>query len=155
MTLLALEINDAGLVGANESGIVFETEGIAWLGEPEAKFGAAAVGKARLEPDRISSRHWQVLDQTPLARPRQAYRTHADVVFGHLEAIWQVHGAGVDRVVFVLPGSYGREQLGMTEIWALTAPDNIISGRVLEKIGLQFSRLIRSGPDDAESRLYV
>jgi hypothetical protein len=113
MNLLAIEINDAGLTGATGNGIVFETEGFAWLGEGRAQFGADAFARARLEPDCISSRHWQVLDQTPLARPLQTYRTHADVVFAHLEALWQANGEGIAQVVFALPGSYGREQLGL------------------------------------------
>ncbi len=113
MSLLAIEINDAGLTAVSESGVVYEAEGIAWLGEQGARFGAEAFARVRLEPDRVSAHHWQNLDQRPLARPQPAFRTHADVVFGHLEALWETCREGVDRVVFVLPGCYGREQLGL------------------------------------------
>ncbi len=47
---------------------------------------------------------------------------------------------------------HGREKLGFTTILAITSLDNDASGRLLEKIGLQFDRLIESG--DETLKLY-
>ena len=40
---------------------------------------------------------------------------------------------------------YGRETLGFTQILAITSQDNDVSGRLLEKLGFTFERLIESG----------
>ena len=42
---------------------------------------------------------------------------------------------------------HGREKLGFTTILAITSLDNDASGRLLEKIGLQFDRPIESGDE--------
>lgn len=50
---------------------------------------------------------------------------------------------------------HGRNVLGLARIVAVTSPDNDLSGRVLEKIGLRFERMINFSGKDADSRLFV
>src|ERR1700722_4912000 len=50
---------------------------------------------------------------------------------------------------------YGRNKLGLKRIVAITSPDNEGSIRVLEKIGLQFEKMIRMPGSDENTRLFV
>lgn len=49
---------------------------------------------------------------------------------------------------------HGKKVLGLGRIVAVTAPDNDASIRVLEKLGLRFSRFVRLSADDSESSLF-
>ena len=42
---------------------------------------------------------------------------------------------------------YGRETLGFTTVLAITSPDNDASGKLLEKLGFKFERLMDSGDE--------
>lgn len=42
---------------------------------------------------------------------------------------------------------YGREVLGFTTVLAITSRDNDASGRLLEKLGLRFERLVENGDE--------
>lgn len=50
---------------------------------------------------------------------------------------------------------YAHHDLGIHRIVAITDIENHASGRVLEKIGMRFERLIRLTPEDEEIRLFV
>jgi RimJ/RimL family protein N-acetyltransferase len=50
---------------------------------------------------------------------------------------------------------YGRHELGLKRIVAITSPDNEESIRVLEKIGLRFEKMIRMPGSDEDTRLFV
>lgn len=50
---------------------------------------------------------------------------------------------------------HGRTTLGLKRIVAITAPDNLASGRVLEKIGLRFDRMIDVPGYSESSRFFV
>ena len=51
--------------------------------------------------------------------------------------------------------AYARDALGLKRLLAITSPDNAASGRVLEKTGLKFERMIRLSPGEPEVRLYA
>lgn len=51
--------------------------------------------------------------------------------------------------------SWGFDCLGLDRIVALTAPENLASMRILERIGLRFERMVRYTADGAESRLFA
>lgn len=50
---------------------------------------------------------------------------------------------------------FGREQLGLRRIVAITSMENPASARLLEKLGLRFERLVRLADDAEELRLYA
>jgi len=50
--------------------------------------------------------------------------------------------------------AFGREQLGLQRIVAITAPDNFASIAVLEKVGLSFERMIKLTPKSPELKLF-
>lgn len=113
MSVLAMELNDAGLVSATADGWREEGPGYALL-DPEAPlFGAAARASARLRPRRLNDRYWTDLSGEPLPRPESYAQSHADLACAHLAAIWRGRQAGADEAVFVVPGYLGREALGL------------------------------------------
>ncbi len=50
---------------------------------------------------------------------------------------------------------HGRDKLGFTRVLAITSQDNHASGRLLEKIGLHFQRLVELPPDNEVLKLFV
>ena len=51
--------------------------------------------------------------------------------------------------------SWGFDSLGLDRIVALTAPENLASMHILERIGLRFERMVRYTADGGESRLFA
>lgn len=49
---------------------------------------------------------------------------------------------------------YGREVLGFKRVLAIATPDNESSGRLLEKLGFSFDRLIKLASGDEELKLF-
>ncbi len=49
---------------------------------------------------------------------------------------------------------YGRDVLGLARVLAITSQDNESSGRLLEKIGFKFERLIKMPHDTEELKLF-
>jgi RimJ/RimL family protein N-acetyltransferase len=51
--------------------------------------------------------------------------------------------------------NYGKTVLGLERIVAIASPDNIVSARLLEKLGLQFEKLIKLTEDGDEVSLFT
>ncbi len=62
-------------------------------------------------------------------------------------------GYGLEAAAATL--QLGVEALGLRRIVAITAPDNVGSIRILERLGLRFERMVHFTPDGRESRLFV
>ena len=75
----------------------------------------------------------------------------ADIGFAFLPQ-FEGRGYALESVVGTM--KYGREKLNLTRILAVTSQDNEKSGRLLEKIGLKFERLIVLPGDSAELKLF-
>lgn len=76
---------------------------------------------------------------------------HPDVGFAILQRFW---GKGYASEAAVAVMHYGRTVLGLTEIAGVTAPDNRISIRLLEKLGLKYQRTIHLPGYGPESLLF-
>jgi len=76
----------------------------------------------------------------------------ADVGFAFLEQYW---GKGYAYEAAAATMKYAREELGIKRILAITTPDNLASGKLLNKIGLRFDRLIKLTPDASEVKLFA
>ena len=74
-----------------------------------------------------------------------------DVGFAFLEQYWS-KGYAAESAAAVL--AWGREQLRLSRIIAITAPDNAGSIAVLGKIGLRFERMVKLTGDSQELRLF-
>ena len=51
--------------------------------------------------------------------------------------------------------AYAREALGLKRIFAIVNPENAVSIRVLEKLGMRFERMVSLSPDEPEVRLFA
>jgi [ribosomal protein S5]-alanine N-acetyltransferase len=74
-----------------------------------------------------------------------------DVGFAFLSQFWS-RGYAAESAAAVL--AYGRQQLRLQRIVAITAPDNHGSIAVLEKIGLKFERMIRLSDHSPELKMF-
>lgn len=63
-------------------------------------------------------------------------------------------GRGYAREAAEATVRHGREVVGLRRIVAITSPDNVASGRLLESVGLPFERMLRMPDDGREVRLY-
>ncbi|MBX5462240.1 MAG: GNAT family N-acetyltransferase [Steroidobacteraceae bacterium] len=73
-----------------------------------------------------------------------------DIGFAYLPEFWG-KGYAFEAASAVL--SWARDHRDITELCAITAPDNRGSIRVLEKLGFAFERVVRS-PEGQQSRLF-
>lgn len=73
-----------------------------------------------------------------------------DIGFAFLPE-FESYGYGFESADAVM--KYGRDTLGFTQVLAITSQDNAVSGRLLEKLGFKFERLIENG--DETLRLFA
>ena len=74
-----------------------------------------------------------------------------DIGYAFMPHFWS-NGYAVESASAVM--TYGKEQLGLRRIVAITAPDNIASIKVLEKIGLTFERMTQLSDDSQPVKLF-
>jgi RimJ/RimL family protein N-acetyltransferase len=74
-----------------------------------------------------------------------------DVGFAFLTRYWS-RGYAAESAAAVL--AYATQQLQLPRIVAITAPDNLASIAVLEKIGLRFERMVRLTENGAELKMF-
>jgi hypothetical protein len=114
VTLVAIELNDAGILSVTEGGDVsLPSPGFALIEGGELAVGRSAASRARLVPKRVHTRYWEKLDTEPLRRPFPSHLSSADLVHAHLERIWSEVGEGADRSILAVPGAYSEHQLGL------------------------------------------
>ena len=122
MSLIGLEISDAGIIAAAGTpaklveldGKATESPGFALPEKKRLLVGKEAEGKAHLFPRQILNRFWDQLDTEPLEQPgKYAPQNHAEIVYSHLARIWQAIQKHGDEIVLVIPDFYTRQQLGL------------------------------------------
>ncbi|MBT8144781.1 MAG: hypothetical protein KJO55_08770, partial [Gammaproteobacteria bacterium] len=112
MGRLAIEINDAGLLGVDSGGVRVDSPGYA-LVDGSVTTGAAAAAQARLQPSRVFSRFWQELSLAALPAGVRGAATMADLAYHHLHDVFSSLETTADEVLLTVPGSYSREQLSL------------------------------------------
>jgi hypothetical protein len=110
---LAIEINDAGLVVVDESGVVHSEPGFAVIDGKEILTGNAAFAEARLRPRATSYSHWAGLSIEPGSSDIGRGRSTAELAFAQLQKLWRNVGDNVDHVIFVVPSTFKSESLGI------------------------------------------
>ncbi len=122
MSLISLEISDAGIIAAcgtaakllELDGNALTSPGFALPQRDRLLLGNEAEGKAHLFPRQILNRFWDQLDTEPLDQPdKYTPQNHAEIAFHHLSRIWQVIQKHGDEIVLVVPDFYNRQQLGL------------------------------------------
>lgn len=121
MTLLGLELSDAGIVvaGGHPARLLEvdeqkkESPGFAIPEKKGLLVGNAAADKAHLFPLQVMNRFWDQLNTEPLEQKSSHAQNHAEVACVHLSHIWEnikMHG---DKMIVAVPDYYGREELGL------------------------------------------
>ena len=77
---------------------------------------------------------------------------HPDIGFAFLPEYRQ-QGYAFEAAAAVM--NYARGTLKLSQILAITTPDNEASAKLLEKIGLTFDRLVKLSEDSAEMKLFT
>ncbi len=119
MALLALELNDAGLVLAgraeDDSGgrVLIESPGFALLEGDQALTGTEAANRARLRPLFAHNRFWRDLSVEPLPRPGGGMHTTADIAHEHLSRLIEPYRSDADGLLLAVPPGMSRDQLGL------------------------------------------
>jgi hypothetical protein len=75
--------------------------------------GLGAWQQSRLHPTEIITDAWDRMDLQPLARKGIAARHAADIVLSHARSLYMRMGIGPLPLVWVVPGHYTRDQLGV------------------------------------------
>jgi hypothetical protein len=120
MTMLAVEINDTGLLLArmDASGLPVvvgeESPGFALLHEGRVHVGAEAARRHRIAPLHSQNRFWHALGLDALPWSARGVGTAADLAHAHLSSLLEpaVREGGHELLVAV-PSGYTREQLGL------------------------------------------
>jgi hypothetical protein len=121
MSLLALELNDAGIVVADaQSGELLPLDGgclespaIALAENHSLIVGTAADRRARLNPRFVLDTFWDQLDGKVLRQPGFDGKTPAELAYVHLSMIWQSVQEHGREVVLAVPGFFNQQQLGL------------------------------------------
>ncbi len=122
MSLIAIELSDAGIIAASSDsenllpvdGQDRESPGFALPEKDGLLVGKAAEKKAHLFPRQIISKFWDHLNTEPLEQPgKYIPQSTAEIAFNHLGSIWQkIQKTGRD-VILAVPAYYSRQQLGL------------------------------------------
>ncbi len=113
MSTIAIDINDAGIVLADESGIVADEPGYAYVEGQAILTGQDAYAKARLHPRQSSNRYWDGLTLEPGSAGIEGVGSAAELAYAQLKALWEKFGGRRDDALLLVPGHYGRDELGV------------------------------------------
>ena len=83
---------------------------------------------------------------------KREYIQDVEIAFAFLPKFWR-KGFACESALAVM--EYAKHVLNLPRIVAITSPDNDRSGRLLQKLGLKFERMIRKSDGDAEVKLFV
>ena len=75
-----------------------------------------------------------------------------DIGFAFLPKFW---GKGYAYEAALAVMEYGKRAFGLTCLVAITSPDNYVSGKLLEKLGFNFERMVKLSDDSEEIRLFT
>ena len=107
-----IELVDAEILARSGDGTTLRTPGYALLDEQGIATGAPALARAWLYPQRSFSQFWRQLTLAPLPVESRHARHYADLAFAQLREVHRELGAP-EEIIFLLPGSYSREQLSI------------------------------------------
>lgn len=112
MSRIAIELNDADVLVADEHELLAGEPGYAIKEGGEIRTGQAAYREWRVKPKRVSNDFWAGLSLSPHPSALEAENT-AELAFAQLRGLWQQIGGHAGEAIFVVPGSFEREQLGI------------------------------------------
>jgi hypothetical protein len=113
MSVAAIEVNDAALVGAVDGVLQPPSPGYALLSVEPPAVGDEALRLSRSEPLSVNNRFWDDLDERPLIGRLAGGRSHADLAHLHLAQAWNAMREGVSAVRCVVAPTLRTSQLAL------------------------------------------
>jgi hypothetical protein len=113
MRTIAIEINDAGLVVADEQGVVRVDPGFAAVEGKKIVTGEPAFAGSRMRPRETSQSHWLRLSIESGSTHVPGVRSSAELAHAQLDHLWQQVGDGVEHVILVVPSTFDGDRLGI------------------------------------------
>ena len=118
MSLLAVELNDAGLIVASDGEhgveVMPASPGYALLDDGQVRVGLDAASRARITPLYAQNRYWHQLGLERLPWSAPGVQTHADLAFAHLASVLAAASPPTSSgMLLAVPPGYSREQLGL------------------------------------------
>ena len=113
MSTLAIDINDAELVVADQTGVIATEPGYAALIGDSIVAGPEAYAQVRLKPRQTSNRYWDELSVESGSEGIDDVDSSAELAFAQLDSLWKRFGGAHEDAILVVPGHYTREQLGL------------------------------------------
>jgi len=113
LSLLAADINDAGITILNEEAVLYREPGFALLDDDGLTTGNEAYAYARVKPRRIHDHYWSNLVTDPLPDQRFQHMSAADLVSRQLEQIRDKASGQGDRMVVAVPPYMNNTNLGL------------------------------------------
>jgi hypothetical protein len=110
---VAVEINDSGLILADESGVLAVEPGFARVERGRIVTGEPARASARLQPRQTSSRFWSALSLDAGSAGADIGKSSAELAYAQLKSLWERAEAATADAVIVVHGGYRTEQLGV------------------------------------------
>jgi hypothetical protein len=111
MNTLVIDINDANLIVANESGILAIEPGYALVSGGGIQTGNEAYAQARVKPRESNNRYWEQLSLEESSAGIEGVANAAQLAFAQLEDLWKRYGSPEKDALLVVPDYYSREQL--------------------------------------------
>lgn len=112
MSIVALDLNDAGIVSAGAEGAALIEPAFAALSGDGLLFGDAAFRESRLRPRDTRNDYWQNLSTEPIVPAFGPFRSTADIVFAHLDSLRAKLPPNAS-VLVVAPPYWSHEHLGL------------------------------------------
>ena len=121
MTLLGLELSDAGILVAGDNparllivdGQEQESPGFAIPEKERLLVGKPASDKAHLFPLQVINRFWDQLNTEPLKQKNRHAQNHAEIAYAHLFHVWEIVKQYGDEMIIAVPNFYSKEKLGL------------------------------------------
>ena len=143
MSCTIIEFNDAAISLFPAAGEPVVSPAYALVSSDELKVGERAYREARLHPHLVHTHFWSKLSLDPLPQPGHRARTYADLAYAHLLHLWE-SSKDDDDVIFVVPGTFGREQLALLLGIARECPFNPVG--LVDSAVAAAADLARPGP---------
>ncbi len=121
MSLLGLELSDAGILVAGDNPIRLltvdgkkqESPGFAIPEKKRLLVGKPASDKAHLFPLQVVNRFWDQLNTKPLKQKNRHAQNHAEIAYAHLFHVWEKVKPYGDEIIIAVPNYFNKEQLGL------------------------------------------
>jgi hypothetical protein len=111
--LLAIALNDAGVALASGRSLLVESPGYAIVEDGGFLVGEPARRHSKINPRLVHNRFWDGLSTEALARPAPQATLVADLAAAHLAHLWDRRPDDTEGAIFVVPGTYSQQQLGL------------------------------------------